>query len=101
MERLACPSGYEVPAECSQTLQPNTVGKFTKCGHTFHMPCMLAMYNNGTKVCTILSALLTVNCIQLFNMYFRVITRMDDRNCNTPKNVGLKKKIFSEFLFFG
>ncbi|KAG1957446.1 putative E3 ubiquitin-protein ligase DTX2 [Pimephales promelas] len=49
MERLACPSGYEVPAECSQTLQPNTVGKFTKCGHTFHMPCMLAMYNNGTK----------------------------------------------------
>ncbi|KAK7165334.1 hypothetical protein R3I94_003635 [Phoxinus phoxinus] len=49
MERLACPSGYEVPAECSQSLQPNTVGKFTKCGHTFHMPCMLAMYNNGTK----------------------------------------------------
>ncbi|XP_051749176.1 probable E3 ubiquitin-protein ligase DTX2 isoform X2 [Ctenopharyngodon idella] len=49
MERLACPSGYEVPAECSQSLQPNTVGKFTKCGHTFHMLCMLAMYNNGTK----------------------------------------------------
>ncbi|XP_043095418.1 probable E3 ubiquitin-protein ligase DTX2 isoform X2 [Puntigrus tetrazona] len=49
MERLSCPSGYEVPAECSQSLQPNTVGKLTKCGHTFHMLCMLAMYNNGTK----------------------------------------------------
>ncbi|XP_026068166.1 putative E3 ubiquitin-protein ligase DTX2 isoform X3 [Carassius auratus] len=49
MERLSCPSGYEVPAECSQSLQPNTVGKLTKCAHTFHMLCMLAMYNNGTK----------------------------------------------------
>ncbi|XP_058632778.1 probable E3 ubiquitin-protein ligase DTX2 isoform X2 [Onychostoma macrolepis] len=49
MERLSCPSGYEVPAECSQSLQPSTVGKLTKCGHTFHMLCMLAMYNNGTK----------------------------------------------------
>ncbi|XP_051973506.1 probable E3 ubiquitin-protein ligase DTX2 isoform X1 [Xyrauchen texanus] len=49
MERLACPSGYEVPAECSQSLQPNTVSKLMKCGHTFHMLCMLAMYNNGTK----------------------------------------------------
>lgn len=54
MERLSCPSGYEVPAECSQSLQPNTVGKLTKCGHTFHMLCMLAMYNNGTKVCNTL-----------------------------------------------
>ncbi|XP_051514782.1 probable E3 ubiquitin-protein ligase DTX2 isoform X1 [Myxocyprinus asiaticus] len=49
MERLACPSGYEVPAECSQSLQPNTVGRLMQCGHTFHMLCMLAMYNNGTK----------------------------------------------------
>ncbi|XP_055056502.2 probable E3 ubiquitin-protein ligase DTX2 isoform X4 [Misgurnus anguillicaudatus] len=49
MERLACPSGYEMPAECSQSLQPNTVGKLMKCAHTFHMLCMLAMYNNGTK----------------------------------------------------
>lgn len=49
MERLSCPSGYEVPAECSQSLQPSTVGKLTKCAHTFHMLCMLAMYNNGTK----------------------------------------------------
>ncbi|XP_030648622.1 putative E3 ubiquitin-protein ligase DTX2 [Chanos chanos] len=49
MERLACPSGYEVPSEGCNSLQPNTVGKFTKCGHTLHMLCMLAMYNNGTK----------------------------------------------------
>ncbi len=59
MERLSCPSGYEVPAECSQSLQPNTVGKLTKCGHTFHMLCMLAMYNNGTKVCNSSPTLLT------------------------------------------
>ncbi|XP_017555000.1 probable E3 ubiquitin-protein ligase DTX2 isoform X2 [Pygocentrus nattereri] len=49
MERLMCPSGYDSPAEGSQSLQPNTVGKFTKCGHTLHMLCMLAMYNNGNK----------------------------------------------------
>ncbi|KAI4902071.1 hypothetical protein NFI96_033533 [Prochilodus magdalenae] len=49
MERLTCPSGYDSPAEGSQSLQPNTVGKFTKCGHTLHMLCMLAMYNNGNK----------------------------------------------------
>ncbi|XP_066516253.1 probable E3 ubiquitin-protein ligase DTX2 isoform X2 [Hoplias malabaricus] len=49
MERLSCPSGYEIPAEGSQSLQPSTVGKFTKCGHTLHMLCMLAMYNNGNK----------------------------------------------------
>ncbi|XP_057211368.1 probable E3 ubiquitin-protein ligase DTX2 isoform X2 [Triplophysa rosa] len=49
MERLSCPSGYEIPVECSPSLQPNTVGKFMKCAHTFHMLCMLAMYNNGTK----------------------------------------------------
>ncbi|XP_072530594.1 probable E3 ubiquitin-protein ligase DTX2 isoform X2 [Salminus brasiliensis] len=49
MERLSCPSGYDSPAEGSQSLQPSTVGKFTKCGHTLHMLCMLAMYNNGNK----------------------------------------------------
>ncbi|KAM6969878.1 putative E3 ubiquitin-protein ligase DTX2 isoform 1-T1 [Aplochiton taeniatus] len=50
MDRLSCPSGYDVAAEGgSQTISPNAVGKFTKCGHTLHMLCMLAMYNNGTK----------------------------------------------------
>ncbi|XP_035289574.1 probable E3 ubiquitin-protein ligase DTX2 isoform X1 [Anguilla rostrata] len=48
MERLSCPSGYEGALD-SQTMPPNTVGKFTKCGHNLHLLCMLAMYNNGTK----------------------------------------------------
>lgn len=50
MERLSSPSGYDSPEGGSQALQPSTVGKFTKCGHTLHMLCMLAMYNNGNKV---------------------------------------------------
>ncbi|TRY83598.1 hypothetical protein DNTS_021445, partial [Danionella cerebrum] len=49
MERLSCPSVYEVPPECSASLQPSAVGKLSKCAHTFHFLCMLAMYNNGTK----------------------------------------------------
>ncbi|KAK3527375.1 hypothetical protein QTP86_021910 [Hemibagrus guttatus] len=49
MERLSCPSGYDSPEGGSQALQPSTVGKFNKCGHTLHMLCMLAMYNNGNK----------------------------------------------------
>ncbi|KAG7483703.1 hypothetical protein MATL_G00041130 [Megalops atlanticus] len=48
MERLSCPSGYDGATE-GQAMPPNTVGKFTKCGHTLHLLCMLAMYNNGTK----------------------------------------------------
>ncbi|XP_061103751.1 probable E3 ubiquitin-protein ligase DTX2 isoform X2 [Conger conger] len=48
MERLSCPSGYEGALDC-QAMPPNTVGKFTKCGHNLHLLCMLAMYNNGTK----------------------------------------------------
>ncbi|KAK1787560.1 hypothetical protein P4O66_016066 [Electrophorus voltai] len=49
MERLSCPSGYDSPGEGGQSLQPGAVGKFTKCGHTLHALCMLAMYNNGNK----------------------------------------------------
>ncbi|KAJ8394731.1 hypothetical protein AAFF_G00043310 [Aldrovandia affinis] len=48
MERLSCPSGYDGASD-SQAIPPNTVGKFTKCGHNLHLLCMLAMYNNGTK----------------------------------------------------
>lgn len=52
MDQLSNPSGYETPSpeEGGQSIQPGTVGKFIKCGHTLHMLCMLAMYNNGTKV---------------------------------------------------
>ncbi|XP_061557799.1 probable E3 ubiquitin-protein ligase DTX2 isoform X2 [Phycodurus eques] len=55
MDQLSNPSGYETqppPAtaqESSQGILPDAVGKFVKCGHTLHMLCMLAMYNNGTK----------------------------------------------------
>lgn len=52
MDQLSNPSGYETPSseEGAQSILPETVGKFIKCGHTLHMLCMLAMYNNGTKV---------------------------------------------------
>uniref|UniRef100_A0A4W5MEF8 E3 ubiquitin-protein ligase n=1 Tax=Hucho hucho TaxID=62062 RepID=A0A4W5MEF8_9TELE len=49
MDRLSCPSDYAVSSEGAQSIPPGAVGKFTKCGHTLHMLCMLAMYNNGTK----------------------------------------------------
>ncbi|XP_010900594.1 probable E3 ubiquitin-protein ligase DTX2 isoform X2 [Esox lucius] len=49
MDRLSCPSDYDVASEGAQSIPPSAVGKFTKCGHTLHMLCMLAMYNNGTK----------------------------------------------------
>lgn len=52
MDQLSNPSGYETASseEGGQSTLPDTVGKFIKCGHTLHMLCMLAMYNNGTKV---------------------------------------------------
>ncbi|XP_035522928.1 probable E3 ubiquitin-protein ligase DTX2 [Morone saxatilis] len=51
MDQLSNPSGYETPSteDGGQSILPDTVGKFIKCGHTLHMLCMLAMYNNGTK----------------------------------------------------
>ena len=60
MDRLSCPSDYDVASEGAQSIQPGAVGKF-KCGHTLHMLCMLAMYNNGTKV----GATEILNVIQL------------------------------------
>lgn len=52
MDQLSSPSSYESPSadEGAQSIRPSAVGKFVKCGHTLHMLCMLAMYNNGTKV---------------------------------------------------
>lgn len=51
MDQMSNPSGYETPstADGGQSIPPEAVGKFIKCGHTLHMLCMLAMYNNGTK----------------------------------------------------
>ncbi|KAG8451723.1 hypothetical protein GDO86_003787 [Hymenochirus boettgeri] len=48
METLNVASGYADAAE-SKHMKPTAVGKLTKCGHTFHQLCMLAMYNNGNK----------------------------------------------------
>lgn len=52
MDQLSSPSSYAAPAadEGAQSIPASAVGKFVKCGHTLHMLCMLAMYNNGTKV---------------------------------------------------
>ncbi|KAM9729568.1 LOW QUALITY PROTEIN: putative E3 ubiquitin-protein ligase DTX2 [Menidia menidia] len=51
MDQLSNPSGYETPApeDGGPSVLPDAVGRFIKCGHTLHVLCMLAMYNNGTK----------------------------------------------------
>lgn len=47
MERLSAPSGYKGP---QPAVKPDLVGKLVKCGHIFHLHCLVAMYNNGNKV---------------------------------------------------
>ncbi|NWW86318.1 DTX4 ligase, partial [Rhynochetos jubatus] len=46
MERLAAPSGYKGP---QPAVRPDVVGKLMRCGHVFHLHCLVAMYNNGNK----------------------------------------------------
>ncbi|KAM5249026.1 E3 ubiquitin-protein ligase DTX4 [Ctenodactylus gundi] len=46
MERLTAPSGYKGP---QPTVKPDLVGKLSRCGHIYHVYCLLAMYNNGNK----------------------------------------------------
>ncbi|XP_075019905.1 E3 ubiquitin-protein ligase DTX4 isoform X3 [Calonectris borealis] len=46
MERLSAPSGYKGP---QPAVKPDLVGKLVKCGHAFHLHCLVAMYNNGNK----------------------------------------------------
>lgn len=48
MERLTAPSGYKGP---QPTVKPDVVGKLSRCGHVYHIYCLVAMYNNGNKVC--------------------------------------------------
>ncbi|XP_062815412.1 probable E3 ubiquitin-protein ligase DTX2 isoform X2 [Anolis carolinensis] len=48
MEKLSAPSGYSDSCE-SQCLQPESVGRLDRCGHTFHLLCVLAMYTSGNK----------------------------------------------------
>ncbi|XP_016055861.1 PREDICTED: E3 ubiquitin-protein ligase DTX4 [Miniopterus natalensis] len=46
MERLSAPSGYKGP---QPTVKPDLVGKLSRCGHIYHIYCLVAMYNNGNK----------------------------------------------------
>nr|XP_006117290.1 probable E3 ubiquitin-protein ligase DTX2 isoform X1 [Pelodiscus sinensis]XP_025037517.1 probable E3 ubiquitin-protein ligase DTX2 isoform X1 [Pelodiscus sinensis]XP_025037518.1 probable E3 ubiquitin-protein ligase DTX2 isoform X1 [Pelodiscus sinensis]XP_025037519.1 probable E3 ubiquitin-protein ligase DTX2 isoform X1 [Pelodiscus sinensis] len=48
MEKLASPSGYADACE-GKAIKPEAVGRLTKCQHTFHLLCVLAMYTNGNK----------------------------------------------------
>ncbi|XP_039190574.1 probable E3 ubiquitin-protein ligase DTX2 isoform X2 [Crotalus tigris] len=48
MEKLGAPSGYGDISE-SKMIQPGSVGRLTKCAHTFHVLCVLAMYTSGNK----------------------------------------------------
>uniref|UniRef100_UPI002953F913 E3 ubiquitin-protein ligase DTX4-like n=1 Tax=Panthera onca TaxID=9690 RepID=UPI002953F913 len=46
MERLTAPSGYK---GLQPTVKPDLVGKLSRCGHIYHIYCLVAMYNNGNK----------------------------------------------------
>ncbi|XP_040113679.1 E3 ubiquitin-protein ligase DTX4 [Oryx dammah] len=46
MERLTAPSGYKGP---QPMVKPDLVGKLSRCGHVYHIYCLVAMYNNGNK----------------------------------------------------
>uniref|UniRef100_A0A671R355 E3 ubiquitin-protein ligase n=1 Tax=Sinocyclocheilus anshuiensis TaxID=1608454 RepID=A0A671R355_9TELE len=48
MERLATVSGYEGVLSY-RGIKPELVGKLGKCGHMYHLLCLVAMYNNGNK----------------------------------------------------
>ncbi|XP_026072838.1 E3 ubiquitin-protein ligase DTX1 [Carassius auratus] len=48
MERLATASGYEGVLSY-KGIKPEMVGKLGKCGHMYHLLCLVAMYNNGNK----------------------------------------------------
>ncbi|XP_031426017.1 E3 ubiquitin-protein ligase DTX1 [Clupea harengus] len=48
MERLVTSSGYEGLLS-HKGIKPELVGKLGKCGHLYHLLCLVAMYNNGNK----------------------------------------------------
>ncbi|XP_020861333.1 putative E3 ubiquitin-protein ligase DTX2 isoform X3 [Phascolarctos cinereus] len=48
MEKLSASSGYSDVIE-SKKIGPDVVGRLTKCGHAFHLLCVLAMYRTGNK----------------------------------------------------
>ncbi|XP_043924376.1 E3 ubiquitin-protein ligase DTX1 [Protopterus annectens] len=48
MERLVTSSGYEGVLS-HRGVKSELVGKLGKCGHMYHLLCLVAMYNNGNK----------------------------------------------------
>ncbi|CAN0053729.1 unnamed protein product [Lampetra planeri] len=48
MERLAVPSGYEGMTGCTG-VRADGLGQLGRCGHAFHLLCLVAMYSNGNK----------------------------------------------------
>lgn len=50
MERLVTASGYEGVLR-HKGVRPELVGRLGRCGHMYHLLCLVAMYSNGNKVC--------------------------------------------------
>ena len=49
MERLVTASGYEGVLR-HKGVRPELVGRLGRCGHMYHLLCLVAMYSNGNKV---------------------------------------------------
>lgn len=49
MERLVTASGYEGVLR-HKAVRPELVGRLGRCGHMYHLLCLVAMYSNGNKV---------------------------------------------------
>ncbi|XP_004410439.1 PREDICTED: E3 ubiquitin-protein ligase DTX1 [Odobenus rosmarus divergens] len=48
MERLVTASGYEGVLR-HRGVRPELVGRLGRCGHMYHLLCLVAMYSNGNK----------------------------------------------------
>ncbi|XP_059828992.1 probable E3 ubiquitin-protein ligase DTX2 isoform X2 [Hypanus sabinus] len=48
MEKLNALSGYDGMSS-ARAFKSDAIGKFGRCGHVFHLLCMMAMYENGNK----------------------------------------------------
>ncbi|XP_062887447.1 probable E3 ubiquitin-protein ligase DTX2 isoform X1 [Mobula hypostoma] len=48
MEKLSALSGYDGMSN-ARTFKSDAIGKLGRCGHVFHLLCMMAMYENGNK----------------------------------------------------
>ncbi|XP_051950985.1 E3 ubiquitin-protein ligase DTX1-like [Xyrauchen texanus] len=48
MESLDVSSGYEGILTC-KGIKPELIGKLGRCGHMYHLLCLIAMYSNGNK----------------------------------------------------